>query len=124
MAKKFPKVTFQEVRPKVKIKQDIINFFENELPTLPMGTQLTHDIIYNKYRTFLDTLKYLQLDQVLDYTQYCSPLAWKFRADVFSILKQFHTILQPSVTDPYYEHLCTLDERLRATLYEEFSDEY
>ena len=56
MAKKFPKVTFQEVRPKVKIKQDIINFFENELPTLPMGTQLTHDIIYNKYRTFLDTL--------------------------------------------------------------------
>ena len=56
MAKKFPKVTFQEVLPKVKIKQDIINFFENELPTLPMGTQLTHDIIYNKYRTFLDTL--------------------------------------------------------------------
>ena len=36
MAKKFPKVTFQEVRPKVKIKQDIINFFENELPTLPI----------------------------------------------------------------------------------------
>ena len=88
MAKKFPKVTFQGVRPKVKIKQDIINFFENELPTLPMGTQLTHDIIYNKYRTFLDTLKYLQLDRVLDYTEFCSPLAWRFRADVFSILKQ------------------------------------